>query len=258
MDHIAAMIEAAKAGGQVIRNYFGQTLATEGKSSAADFRTKADVESEQAILAVLNREFNGYNVFAEETGLHSNGSDYIWVIDPMDGTNNFTLGLPNFVVSIGLMKASQIIAGVVYHPILDHTYFASLGKGTYRETSSGVTRMAVSSEKKFTNATVTTIKDYLVPVSDEVSMAAGLHSMNVKRVLRTFVGAFDFCMLANGKVESVVMHGCPAYDWCAGKIICTEAGAVISDFEGQQDKDTNNKFVVSNCWEVHEKVLSIL
>jgi len=128
---IAPIIQAARAGGAVLLKYFGTSLATTRKTTAADFRTKADTESEAAILSILAAAFPAFNIISEEQGETDKKSDYSFFVDPMDGTNNFVLGIPNFTVSIGLMHKDEIVAGVVYHPLLDRVYHAQAGQGAY-------------------------------------------------------------------------------------------------------------------------------
>jgi len=114
----------------VLRRYFGQVLATEQKSNAADFRTKADVASERAVLAVLRRYFPGYGIHAEEQGITNARKADRFVVDPLDGTNNFVLGIPMFSVSIGLMHGIRTTHAVIYNPLLGRTYCAVRGTAT--------------------------------------------------------------------------------------------------------------------------------
>lgn len=118
---IEPIIDAAQAGGKIIRNYFGKSIETVQKSTTADFQTLADLESEAEILKILIKAFPSYNIFSEETGAIDNGSDYQFIIDPMDGTHNFTMGIPNFTVSIGLMYKDTVIVGVVHSVMTQET-----------------------------------------------------------------------------------------------------------------------------------------
>src|SRR3989338_3494764 len=125
------IIKAAHAGGEALRKYFGQTLELVEKSTIADFQTKADLESEKSILEILKKEFPKYNIFSEEEGKINNNSQYTLVIDPLDGTNNFVLGVPTFSVSIALLYKNEAVAGVVYSPIIYQTDHATKSGGAY-------------------------------------------------------------------------------------------------------------------------------
>lgn len=95
---IEKVIEAAKARGEVLTKYFGQSIETTRKITAADFVTKADVESERAILDMLAAAFPEYAIRSEERGRIGKESAFVFAVDPLDGTNNFVLGIPNFSI----------------------------------------------------------------------------------------------------------------------------------------------------------------
>ena len=128
---IYKIIIAAESGGEVIKKYFGRVLELEQKSIAGDVRTRADTEAEEIILSTLQKDFPTFNIYSEEAGNIDKKSEYTFVLDPLDGSNNFVLGIPVFCVSIGLLKGKEIIAGVIYHPILKDIYFAEKGEGAY-------------------------------------------------------------------------------------------------------------------------------
>ena len=97
MQHmVETTILAAEHGGTIVKNYFGDLLDIEEKTMVSDFRTKADTEAENAILHVLTKNFPQYNILSEEAGFLDHHSEYTFVIDPLDGSNNFVLGIPNF------------------------------------------------------------------------------------------------------------------------------------------------------------------
>src|SRR5687768_13571695 len=126
---IADIIKAAEAAGEVIAGYFGEVLEIEEKTTVADIRTKADTEAEAIVLHILKQSFPDAGIYSEEMGEIENDSPYRFVIDPLDGSHNFNLGIPNFTVSIALTRKRETIAAVVHHPILKKTYHAEKGKG---------------------------------------------------------------------------------------------------------------------------------
>lgn len=249
------MILAAKAGGAKAKEYFGQTLDLEQKSTIADFRTQADLESEKAILVILSEKFPEYNIFSEEAGLVEKKSEYTFVIDPLDGTNNFSLGIPNFTVSIGLLKNDICVAGVIYAPLLDLAYSAEEGKGAFCNGK----HIVVNKESSFENMTLSYTCGYTTPLQFEGLLLAKLRALNIKRFLTNWSPAFDYCLLALGKIEAVISNDNELYDYAAGKVIAREAGAVVTDFSGniQNDKETS-RFVISNTQETHDQLIAIL
>ena len=94
--------------------------------------TKADIESEEYIINQINKEYPNHSILAEESGSITNENEYLWVIDPLDGTTNFSHNLPIFAVSIGLVKKNNgTICGVVYNPAADKCFYAQHNKGAF-------------------------------------------------------------------------------------------------------------------------------
>lgn len=249
------LIRAAQAGGEALKKYFGQALNPVLKSTLADFQTEADLASEKIILAVLKTEFPTYNINSEEKGKTDNGSEYTFIIDPLDGTNNFVLGIPNFSVSIALFYQSEIVAGVVYQPALNQTYFAEKGGRAFLN-GKEIKVNNITDPKKITIAyhcNYKTSHNYLARI------VSSLTSADHKRVLFTWSPAYDYCLLASGKIESMVTDGIEIHDYAAGKLIALEAGAQIIDFTGKKETDYNNShFIASNSNEINKYIFDII
>jgi len=249
------IIRAAKAGGEAIKKYFGKVLEIEGKSSPADFRTKADLDSEKVIIKILTKAFPTYNIISEEAGEIDKNSEYTFIIDPLDGTNNFVLGIPYFSVGIGLMKGSETIFGVVYNPVLNNLYFAERGKGSFMNNE----KIHVNKETNIKNTTVCVVMAYEDKVEYQNNIILSLERNNVKRVLRNWSCLLDFCLLASGRLESIIFHDCPLYDFIPGKLIAKEAGASVTRFDGKlEEDDRNNTFLATNGTKIHKEILEFL
>ncbi len=252
---LQSVIKAARAGGKVLSQYFGQTLATSHKSMARDFRTKADLESEQAIIKVLEAAFPTYSIFSEERGLINKHSDCTFYIDPLDGTYNFVLGLPYFSISIGLLKNKKAQMGVVYNPILKNLYCAARGQGAFLNGAP----ISVSHEKTMEKATFTSTCGWGVGYSYHTSLHDEFYKSGLGRLMIMWSPALDLCLLATGKTEAMVVNKVEVHDFAAGKLIAQEAGALITDFQGRAEEDEqNNEFVASNGTKIHDKVVKIL
>lgn len=249
------LIKAAHAGGKVLRKYFGKTLKPVVKSAPWDFQTEADLGSEKAILKILRKAFPTYNILAEEEGETDNGSDFTLVIDPLDGTNNFLLGIPNFSVSIGLLRKNQPMAGAIYIPMTDQMFFAENGRGAYLNGK----RIKVSPVTDKSNITYAYACGYRTDRKYLVKVISALITAPHKRLALNWSMASDYCLLASGKIEAVITDpGCPLYDYAAGKLIALEAGAVLTDLNGKKEKDyTNDNFLLSNNKTIHNYVLKI-
>lgn len=249
------IIQAAESGGRILVKYFGRTMELQEKSTVSDFRTEADLESEAVILKILSREFPDYNIFSEEKGIIDKKSDYTFVVDPMDGSNNFVLGIPNFSVCIALLKDDKAISSVIHSPILNQTYCAEKGKGAFLEKK----KLRVNKEADIKRINVVYTCGYINSKEYADNLTRKLNARKVKIILTNWSPALDFCLLASGKIEAIINNDNEIYDYIAGKLIAKEAGALITDFKGRQEKnDKNSIFLASNGTEIHEQLLEIL
>ena len=251
------LINAAHAGGKILKTYFGKIFNNiKEKSTAFDFQTEADIASEKAILKIIKEKFPIYNIHSEEEGKINKKSQYSIVIDPLDGTNNFILGIPNFSVSIAIFHKNEAIMGVVYHPILNQTFFAEKDKDAFLN-GKKIKVNNVTDHKKITIAHTCGYKTSLSYIAKVFySMFVDL---NKKRMTDNWSPAYDYCMLACGKIESVFTNGIEIYDFAAGKLIAKEAGAKIIDFNGKKGNNyLNNKFIISNTSEINNYILNTI
>ena len=248
------IIRAAKAGGEVVRKYFGTVLTIVEKSKASDVRTEADVESEAAITGILKKAFPAYNIFSEECGLIDKKSEYTFYIDPLDGTNNFTIGVPNFSVSIALVRGAEIVFGAIYLPMLDLMYSAVKCGGAFCNNR----KLTLSVETALNRSTFAFMCGYHCP-KPFIIKTIGNFSRRMKRVLVNWSVASDLCLLASGKIETAINRKTELHDFLAGKLIAKEAGCIVTDFKGQPEKnDLSHSFLVSNNMKIHRKVLLLL
>ena len=254
-ENLQIIIEAAHAGGRVLRKYFGQVLNPSEKSMAGDLVTVADLESEKAILSVLKKIFPDYNIQSEEDGETNNESEYTLIVDPLDGTNNFLLNMPTFSVSIALLHKKEAILGVVYHPINNQTFTAIKGKGAFLN-GEKISVNNITDPKRLTiiyTCGYKTDRTYLGKLIG--SLFSGPH----KRVINNWSAAYEHCMLACGKIECIINDGTELHDYAAGKLIAVEAGGKPVDFLGNKETDyVNDKFIVSNTLEVNNYILKII
>lgn len=250
-----SIIIAAENGGKIVKKYFGEVLEVEEKTTLADFRTKADTESEKAILQVITNRFPDFNILSEETGLIDNKSEYTFVIDPLDGSNNFVLGIPNFSISIGLLKGEKVVVGVIHLPVLNHTYHAQERQGSFLDKK----RLHVNKESNIKKVTVSYTCGYVNSSEYTERLKHKLNELGIKRMLEYWSPAVEFCLIASGKMEAIINNKIEIYDYTAGKIIAREAGALITDFDGKpENSDKENAFLVSNGTKIHQQLLEVI
>lgn len=243
------MEEAVVEAGKIISGYFGMELELTHKSSSADFHTRADVEAERAIIDAIERYFPGSNIVAEEHGVTSRGSSLTWVIDPLDGTNNFVLGIPAFVTSVALMEDDVIGYGIIHHPITGDTYTARKDGGAFRNSES----IAVSDTSDPEHSTVSYTCEYATPKERRTAFKSALLRLDLRRFVDLWSPAFCYCALAAGRLEAILNDGANLYDFAAGRLIAAEAGARITDFDGiGGGADSDEVFIASNGTDIHD------
>lgn len=254
--NIDKIITAAQKGGDEVKKLFGGCQNVHQKSIALDFRTKADLESEKKIIKILTEDFPDVNILSEEKGFLDRKSEYTFIIDPLDGTSNFILGIPNFSVSIGLARGKEIIAGAVNDIFLDNIYFARKGEGAFLNDK----KIWVNNEKDVRKANIGYDCDYGHYFDSALSdLMEKMGEKNIKRFLVNMSPALDLCRVACGVIECFVNNGNQIYDYAAGKLIVKEAGGEITDFNGKDDLDVdNNIFLTSNGTELHKEILYML
>ena len=129
MKELKVAIMAAKEAGKIHLNYFKNEGLLLKEKNPRDLLTKADVESEKKIISIIKDHFPEHKILAEESGMEKLKSEYLWVIDPLDGTANFFKGHRDFCVLISLVKKKEILLGVTWFPLTQELYVAEKGKG---------------------------------------------------------------------------------------------------------------------------------
>ncbi|OGY33302.1 MAG: hypothetical protein A3C02_00405 [Candidatus Andersenbacteria bacterium RIFCSPHIGHO2_02_FULL_45_11] len=226
---IDAAIQAAKNAGEVIRtNFVNSVLPTVTYKDANNIVTETDTSAELAIFSVLKKEFPDHSFFSEEAGLTQTQSEYLWVIDPLDGTSNFAQGLPFFCVSVALFKNNQPILGVIYDPIHDELFAAQAGKG------------AQLNGTPITSSNANTLEKSVLALGRGSSVESKLRHTSIYTAITPKVrsarvmgsAALAITYSACGRLDGIIINDCKFYDCAAANIIARESGALVSDFAG--------------------------
>ena len=230
-EHIlqVAIDMAMEAGRIQLRKFRSRHLEMETKTSIHDVVTEVDKECEAFLLSQINEAYPSHSVLGEETGLHHHESDWEWVIDPLDGTNNYSQGLPIFSVSIGVQYKGETQVGVVYAPYLDELFTASKGGGSAmngraihvsRKTNFG--ECVLGTGFPYDKGTVTSYDNNLDNVCAILPKLRGLRRMGS--------AAYDLCCVASGILDGYWEMGLKPWDMCAGALIVKEAGGKVIPF----------------------------
>ena len=248
------LIQISKEAGNLIRNAFGKTHLIEYKTNELNLVTETDKASEKLITEFIKKKYPTHGILAEEGSEVNKSAEYLWVVDPLDGTTNFAHGLPIFSVSIGLQKNNETIAGVVYDVMRDIVYSAQLGGGSFADSE----KVKVSTTKSLKQSLLVTGFPYNVAENPEGAFEKFIIlTKNSRGIRRLGSAAIDFCFLASGVFDGFWEVHLHAWDLCAGKLIAEEAGAVVTDFDSNA-VDIYSKKIVATNGNIHEQVINLI
>ncbi len=232
MNEIDGAIEAAKSGAAILLHHWEHLGKGDADLKARnDWVSRADRESETAIIEVLQQRFPHDGILAEEGSSRSGSSGRTWVIDPLDGTSNYLQHYPIWSVSIGLRRDGEMIAGVIYEPLRGIVFSAERGAGAFRD----ATRMRVSDQATVEGSFLSTgfpfraqqhIAVYCAIFEDVIGVAKG--------VRRGGSAALDLAYTAAGIFDGFFEIHLSPWDVAAGSLMITEAGGIVTDFSGGQ------------------------
>ncbi len=251
---IQDVINIAKEAGEIVREGFGKKLKIEYKSNETNLVTEIDKASEKLITDFIKKTYPKHDILAEESGEMKSGSEYLWVVDPLDGTTNFAHGLPIFSVSIGLQKNGKTLLGVVYDVMQDITYFAEEGNGAYANSE----RLKVSLNDKINHSVLVTGFPYNISENPEKTLEIfSALTRKARAIRRLGSAAIDMCYVAKGVFDAfweVYLH---PWDICAGILIVEEAGGIITDFHGKKI-DIYAKRILASNEKMHPHLMDII
>jgi len=256
------MIKALHTAGKLLLDNFGSQAKISIKETDGSIVTETDIQSEKRILDILERQPEQYNIISEECGFIEAGSEYTWVIDPVDGTSNFAAGLPWFGVIMALMKGKIPVMGGMYLPLEEELYFAEKGKGAWKN------------EKPIRVNTSKQLKDTLLAYSFDHSNDPGKTASEMKllakiaasvRNIRATNSLVDFCYVADGRIGAVINQTTKIWDIAGPALIIQEAGGLVCNilkedltFDVSSGSVLQNYSVVASGKTVHEELLSLI
>lgn len=224
---IAAQL--ALGAGQLIRAHRHDHFEIDTKSTPTDVVTEVDRQVEAYISGELAARRPEDAVIGEETGRRPGSSGVRWFVDPIDGTVNFVLGLPQYAVSIAAEVGGRIVAGCVHNPISGEVFHASAGGGAFE----GEQRLRGPREVPLAQAVVATGFGY--DSSRRAKQATVVASLlpRIGDIRRLGSAALDLCAVAAGRLDGYYEVGLNPWDWSAGVLIASEAGCVVSGLRGR-------------------------
>ncbi len=242
--------DLAYAAGRVLRDKFETNLTIEYKGEI-DLVTDADKAAEDFLVSTISKAFPNHAILAEEGGKIGNpNADFLWIIDPLDGTTNYAHSFPYFSVSIALLEEETPIAGVVYNPITDEMFSASYGKGAWLNDQI----IRVSQIKNIKASLLCTGFPYnMNQTNNNIEQYAKLVTKS-QGVLRLGSAALDLCHVACGRLDGFWEFHLNPWDIAAGALIVTEAGGTVSGINSSIFNMDKGEILASNGL-IHKEML---
>jgi myo-inositol-1(or 4)-monophosphatase len=234
-------IAAAKEAGALLLRLSEEDIRYTMKNQH-DILAEGDLQSEEIILKHIKDAFPAHCILSEEKGEVIRDSEYIWVIDPIDGTINFSRKIEEFCISIALVHRGEIVLGVLYQPVLDKLYVAEKGKGA----SLNEQKIVVSKETALINALVAT--DITSNVDKRKETFDVLNTICADfRHLRIFgSSALHLAKIAEGKLDFYFKTAFNYWDFAAGILLIEEAGGKVTDVDGDRISKDSPNIIASN------------
>lgn len=256
MNQIELAIKAAGTAGNIHMKYFQKEFRKEAKSVPFDLVTVADLEAEKEIVSIIRGAYPDHNILAEENVYNKTASEYTWIIDPLDGTNNFASGLPIFCVSIALARNDEILLGAIYDATRGELFTAEKGSGAYLN------------ERRISVTKIDRLEDALLVTGFYYDRGEDMIE-NLERIKRFLVGgilgvrrlgaaALDLAYVASGRASGFWEFILSPWDFAAGKVIVEEAGGKVTGRHGEPIGIRTKPFVVASNSRIHDQILAVL
>ena len=240
-----AVRAAERAGNYIVRESLNVDRLDIEEKTPNDFVTDVDRTSEQMIIEALQKTYPDHGFICEESGEIKADAEYVWLIDPLDGTTNFVRGIPHYCISIACLQNGKVIHAAVHDPVRRETFSASRGRGAYVNGR----RMRVRASKGLDGALLGTgipfsarnekfVEPYMATLAELLPQTAG--------VRRAGAAALDLAYVAAGRFDAFWEAGLSQWDIAAGVLLIQEAGGLVGDFKGGHEFLTTGNIVAGS------------
>jgi len=255
IDFTAFVEQLASVAGDAILPFFRTTLSIENKSHGGGFDpvTAADRAAESAMRALIRRNFPDHGIIGEEYGNEHTDAEYVWALDPIDGTKSFICGLPVWGTLIALMRKGEPVYGVMNQPFTREQFSGDGAAASYRGPT-GKRSLSVRRCASLAEATLTTTSPLLMRESDRTIFGKVEKAV---RLCRYGGDCYSYCMLAAGHVDLVIETELKPYDVMPLIPIITGAGGIVTSWEGGPAKD-GGRILAAGDARVHTAAMALL
>ncbi len=247
------MVQAVLKAGRSLTRDFGEVENLQvSLKGPGDFVSAADRRADEVLIAELRKARPGYSFLTEESGAIAGSDDnHRWIIDPLDGTTNFLHGIPLFAVSLALERDGQLVAGVVFNPILNELYVAEKGSGAFLNDH----RLRVAARRNLADCVVATgLPGIGRSVRDTAIPQINLMMPKIAGLRRSGSAATDLAWVASGRYDGYWENGVNPWDTAAGIVLVREAGGIVTDVAGNGEMFATKSVVAGNDF-VHGALL---
>lgn len=251
-DYISTASQIARRAGSLLLEYFARGVKTEYKGvGTVDVVTEADRTSEKLIVESLRAAFPNHGIVGEEGSRSQSSGEYLWYVDPLDGTTNFAHGFPVFCVSMGLTINNEVVAGVIFDPTRDELFAAERGSGaTLNGESIHVSRISTLGESLLGTG-FPSKKRHLNP------NIHFYHQLTLKShgLRRAGSAALDLACVASGRYDGYWEFNLNAWDTSAGVLLVQEAGGKLTHVDGTKFNVAVSRDVLASNGLIHQELM---
>lgn len=282
---VEVAVEAARQGGEVLLRHYGQSNLRVEEKEKNDFVSRADRESEAAVIASIRDAFPDHHILAEEGGRQAGlaGEDYEWIVDPLDGTTNYLQGVPFFCVSIACRRRGEMVAAAILDPLRDDLFTAAAGAGAYRN---GERLRLVPENGSSSRSPAQPHRGTPRPPEDSDGLLGSRDGLDgaflatgfpfkarggidlyvalfrdifleARGIRRCGAAALDLAYTAAGVFDGFFEFRLAPWDIAAGSLLVQEAGGAVSDLDGGQEYLERGN-ILAGATGVHRRLLEIV
>ncbi|GAB6988279.1 inositol monophosphatase family protein [Paenibacillus pini] len=242
-------VQVIREAGLIAKERFDTLSTINVKDEYGDVVTEVDFQCEAVILKAINEHFPEHQIRSEEAGSNNKESDWLWMIDPLDGTNNYAISLPIFAISITLIYQKVPVLGVVYEPMTDRLFVTSIGEGSYCNDKA----ISVKESTNVHRANLGWIQGHGVQNDVKAVQLRNHIDTHCKRMMRLWAPTLQWCMLARGDLDGIVLYNSEGDDLYSGILMVKEAGAIVIDFNGNPFTEMMEEPYLIACHPAHQE-----
>lgn len=247
---LSVALDAALSAGRQLEQIFASFDRTSAKlKDHAQLLTQADLASEKIIISAIRKAYPEHAILAEESGSDGKNGPWLWIVDPIDGTTNFSFHNPLWAISIGVVYEGEVVAGVIHAPMLGETYSVAKGKGSFLN-DQGIRVSELEAERAIhTFCHGSSRRDVFLAL--DYARKQKMQRIDCRQLGSA---ALELAYVASGRIESILIPGTRPWDVAAGVLLVREAGGKVTDFSGNYWKIEDRDMLATNG-KVHEEVL---